>query len=163
MSDYKNCDPDTVEAPLGLYFGYLTKGYLGAITKLLEDLSIDRYFYVLVILNEQKEVITQQKLADLFNTDKTHMVSILDYLDEKKMLKRVVNPKDRREHILKLTSKGKKAVPQIKKAISTINSAALKDLPEGIKAVDVYALICKICNNLSVLPAQKVELSIAEN
>ena len=65
--------------------------------------------------------------------DKSAMVSIIDMLTENGYVYRAVNPADRREHLLKVTDKAKKAVPQIVAGFESMNKNTVK----GISARDM--------------------------
>lgn len=144
-------------APLGMLFGYLTKIYLGVITAKLSGSGIDRYFYILVMIDEAQEPFTQQKLADHIKVDKTLMVRIVDYLSERGFVKRKVNKDDKREQFIISTSKAKKIIPLIKKNIAEVNDSALKNFTKKEKEV-FYKNLTDICGNLEALPAESIEL-----
>ena len=64
-------------------------------------------FGTLVALSKQ-ENISQRKLAEFFGIDTTNMMVICDSLEKKRLIKRLSNPKDRRENLIVRTEKGKK-------------------------------------------------------
>jgi MarR family transcriptional regulator for hemolysin len=83
----------------------LAKTYFGALTKRLEHLEIERYYSILILIENHGADCTQQFICDELKMDKVSMVRIVDYLVEKKYVKKVVNPKDRREHLFNLQKK----------------------------------------------------------
>ena len=89
--------------PLGRSLAILAKTYYGALTKRLEHLEIERYYSILILIENHGAACTQQFICDELRMDKVSMVRIVDYLIEKKYVKKVVNPKDRREHFIQLT------------------------------------------------------------
>jgi MarR family transcriptional regulator for hemolysin len=146
---------DNSKAPVSLYFNLLAKRYIGAVAKKLSHLEIDKYFYVLMVIDKYRDNITQQQLADYFRIDKASLVRILNYLSKSGMLERKVNPRDRREHLLVLTPKALEILPEIKLTYAEINQTALKGLNE--EQVEVfYATLDTICSNLSALPANEL-------
>jgi uncharacterized membrane protein YoaT (DUF817 family) len=76
-------------APLGLYFSFLTKHFVGAMIQKMSHIDLDKYFRVLVVV-EQSETLTQQNLSDCFKTIKVSMVRIIDYLTREGYLRRKV-------------------------------------------------------------------------
>lgn len=152
MDQYKNIK---AKAPVSLYFNLLAKKYIGAVAKKLSHLEIDKYFYVLMVIDKHNNKITQQGLADYFQIDKASLVRILDYLATNSMLERKVNEQDRREHLLVLTYKAKQILPEIQAAYEEINQTALKGLSE--QQIDAfYATLDTICTNLAEVPAEEL-------
>ena len=145
--------------PLGRTVTKVTKKYFGALSKKLEHLGIDRHFSPLVVIDKTKEKCTQQYLSDLLNIDKVAMVRILDYLVKRGMIIRAVNPSDRREHILQLTPKAKKIMPQIHSGIAEMNQTAFKGLTKNEQEL-FHTLLETILKNLGSLPANKVDIKI---
>lgn len=148
----------TREMPLGKIFSQLAKDYVGTFTKRLEDLPIKRYFYPLVLIHEADGKLSQSSLADELFVDKVSVVRIIDYLSEKKCVMRRKNPADRREHLLELTSEGRKLVPKIRQAMIETNALSLNHL----NSLDVEALesaLSRIACNLKQQPqdSYKVE------
>ena len=110
-------DKQLCEQPLGRAMVVITKNYWGALSKKLEHVGIDRHFSAMVAIDQAREKCTQQYLCDLLKIDKVGMVRLLDYLVEKGMITRAVNPSDRREHIIQHTEKGKSVMPAIHSGI----------------------------------------------
>jgi DNA-binding MarR family transcriptional regulator len=140
-------------APLGLYFSLLAKYFAGATVKKMSHIDLDKYFRVLVAVEQSKETITQQKLSNYFKTSKVSMVRIIDYLTGKGYLHRSVNTKDRREHFLILTEKAKKELPLIKQTLADVEASALQNFTEEQK-LQFFQYLEKIYMNMSELPAE---------
>jgi DNA-binding MarR family transcriptional regulator len=147
------------DMPLGRPMGIITKSYYGALSKRIEQLGIDRHFTTLVVIHGSPEKCTQQCLSNILSIDKVSMVRILDYLVEKKMITRVINPEDRREHIIQLTALAKKRMPDILNEIAAMNAIALNGLNKAEKRVFEKA-IAIVIGNLEDLPANKVDIKL---
>lgn len=119
--------------PLGLYLAFLTKRFLGYLSERLSPVGLDRYFRVLVVVEQSNESFSQQNLADYFQMNKAAMVRIIDYLSAKGFLERQVNEQDRRQHFIRLTDKARKALPEIKQCIKEIHEIAFKGLNQEQK------------------------------
>jgi MarR family transcriptional regulator for hemolysin len=145
--------------PLGKILGGILKKYFGALSIRMEQHGVDRHFSTLVAIDNAKQKCTQQYLSDLLNLDKVSMVRILDYLFEKKMITRSVNPNDRREHIIELTPKAKKVMPSIHDGIKEMNSIALKGLNKHDQEV-FYDCLAIIFKNIENLPVNKVDIKL---
>lgn len=141
--------------PLGRYLAVATKLYFGALTKRLERLEVERHYSVLVFIDSSEGKFTQQCIADYLEIDKASMVRVVDYLSRKKYLKRIENPKDRREHLLELTPKALRAMPEIRRAISELNKKATRGISKR-KSVEFYKTLCDVCDNLGKEPAAEV-------
>lgn len=113
------------ESPLGKVFGNLAKAYADAYTERLKDLPIDRYFYALVIIDTYSGELSQTTLAEELMIDKATVVRMLDYLEKNECILRKPHPNDRRAHLLDLTPKALKMIPQIKKGIADTNAVCL--------------------------------------
>ncbi|MEO8760509.1 MAG: winged helix DNA-binding protein, partial [Bacteroidia bacterium] len=84
--------------------------------------------------------------------DKVSMVKIIDTLSKKGLVKRVQNPKDRREYFIELTPKAHKVLPQIHVAIKNLNTEAFKGFAK--KEVELfYNLLFRVIENVRDLPA----------
>ncbi len=145
--------------PLGASMAIVTKYYYGALSKMLEDLEVERHFTTLLLIGNTKDKCTQQYLSDMLHVDKVYMVHILDYLNKKGMIKRLVNPNDRREHLITLTTKGQKAFPRIKSAIKEMNEIALNNISPENQLV-FWEAAQTVMNNLKHLPVNEVDIKI---
>ena len=143
---------------LGLLFGKFTKQYIGFITKQLEEVPIERYFYVLLMIHKCDQKLTQKDVAELLEKDKTSTVRILDYLQDHEMITRIKNPKDRREHFIVLTDRAIKYIPKIDEAFETVNEVILQGLSDSEKLF-FYEILGKMISNLSQEPKDIIELN----
>lgn len=129
----------------------IAKLYTDSLSRLLSELDINRYFDVLLTLSAQPEPVTQKSLAALMHFDKTRMVSILNYLDQKGYTSIQKNPKDRREHFISLSAKGSGSIPAIKDAIRKNDERML---------LGIYEAEFNDC--LKILTAIEVNLKLTE-
>ena len=121
----------THHKPLAHLLISVTKKYLSIFSQQTEGLDIDRYQYVLVLINLHEETLTQKALCEILEVDKSFMVHIIDYLSSKGYVNRVVNISDKRQHHIKLTDKAKQAIPGIEKAIARLNDKSMEHLSES--------------------------------
>jgi DNA-binding MarR family transcriptional regulator len=143
--------------PLGKIFATLTKQYIGVVSEKLNKMDIERYWYVLILIADQKGNITQKQLGELLEHDKATVVRIVDYLSKHGYVERKQNANDRREYFVLLTFKAKKALPAIKKAFEEANNLALMDLSnQQLKAFKQYIDIVE--QNMKSVPATSVNL-----
>jgi MarR family transcriptional regulator for hemolysin len=117
-----------LEEPISRRLMQLVKIYLGAFSKRVEDMDINRYHYLLLLIAEHQGQPTQKKLAEIMGKDKSAMVNIIDTLTAKGYVYREINPDDRREQLIKITPKAKKDIPTIKESFALLNHKATEGI-----------------------------------
>lgn len=142
------------ELPLGRHWAILSKVYVGALTKKLEALDIERHYSLLIVLHNKPDC-NQKCLTEILRIDKASLVRVIDHLSKKGYVKRVINPSDRREHYIRLTPKAEKVIPVITKAVRELNAVALKGLSKsGVELF--YDTLRNAQDNLNKEPLNKV-------
>jgi MarR family transcriptional regulator for hemolysin len=131
----------------------LGKLYLDELAKNIDHLDINRYYYVLTLICYHDGKLTQKALAEMLGKDKSSMVSIIDTLTEQGFVYRETNMADRREHLLKVTEKARKAVPEIVHAFESMNNHITEDIPEEDLLV-FYNVLFKMQENLGNFQSQ---------
>jgi MarR family transcriptional regulator for hemolysin len=106
----------------------LGKLYLNVLASHTAHLDVKRYHFILSLIYYHDGQLTQNALAQILDKDKSAMVNIINLLTTKGFVYRESNPKDRREHLLRVTDKAKLAVPQIVETFESINT----DITRGI-------------------------------
>ncbi len=150
------------DTPFGRIFGELAKEYVGIFTRSLEHLSISRYFYALVVIDNYKGDLSQTTLGDELYLDKASVVRMLDYLEQNKCIKRCPNPSDRRAHILHLTDKARKMIPDIKQAIHNTNTLCMSKLT-GKNTIDFEAELDTVRQGLQGEPKRNYKLHFVKS
>jgi DNA-binding MarR family transcriptional regulator len=96
---------DTVLFPLELAFKILAQR---ADRWLVEHVGCTRReLWVLLCVDDSR--MSQQQIGDILRIHQNVMVKILDAMETRGLVKRVQNPKDRREKIVETTNKGRRA------------------------------------------------------
>ncbi|HUH33858.1 MAG TPA: MarR family transcriptional regulator [Daejeonella sp.] len=126
----------------------VSKKYRSSLLKELPDLNIDKYQYVMVLIDDYHENLSQTTLAELLQIDKSQMVNILNYLTDKGYVHRETNVADRRERLVKLSAEAKRVVPLIRGAIAKLNNQSFRNLSER-QVRDFTTTLQTIQNNLS--------------
>lgn len=117
-----------VTEPISRKLIHLGKVYLNVLSKRVDHLGVSRYWYILSLIHANNGLLTQKELAARLGKDKSTMVNIIDFLTERGYVYREINPADRRQHLLKVTEKASKAVPEIVAAFEAINKTAANDV-----------------------------------
>ena len=123
----------------------VTKKYISAFASKVSDLSLDRYHYTLVVIENHHEKLTQKALGEILIIDKSYLVNILNYLEEKGYIIREKNINDRREQLIKLTGQAKTDLPSIKLAIQELNQKSLQNLTP--KQIETFNEVLHIIQN----------------
>lgn len=143
-------DKNIPREPIGRVTGRICKIFFGTLQKRLSNLEISRSFYPLLLIHFNDGELTQQNLADELQIDKVQVVHIIDYLSANGYVKRVQNPKDRREYKLFVTDKGRENIPRIKKTTDELMEIAFKDIPSA-KIEELYETLYMVKRNLICL------------
>jgi len=135
--------------PFGLLIFKMMKTIGNNLKKRLQsaglNYSLDQLFLLKAVQRDEVAVV-QQDMAERVGKDKSCILRIIDSLEEEDLIKRVVNPDDRRKNILVITEKG---LILIEKFL-TIENELFKDVERGISKNDIdtfYKVIAKIQNN----------------
>jgi DNA-binding MarR family transcriptional regulator len=147
--------------PLAKVLAFISKQYVGAASKKLSKLEIKRYYYALLIIEEEQPDITQQLLADIMKIDKVSVFRMVDYFCKYGVLERKVNIEDRRSQYLQLTPKGKKLTPTIRKIYKEVNNVAFEGVSKQEKEM-FFKTLAKIAGNLDAMPNDDAKIDLKE-
>ena len=75
-------------------------------------------------------VLTQQQIADITMRDKNSIVKLIDGLESRKLVRRVSNPKDRRQNLIKVTAESLKIKEKVNELALESVSGIIGDIPE---------------------------------
>ena len=75
-------------------------------------------------------VLTQQQIADITMRDKNSIVKLIDGLENRKLVKRVSNPSDRRQNLIKVTPHSLKIRDEIEALAYEAVRGILQDIPQ---------------------------------
>lgn len=147
-----------MKQPLAQLLISVTKKYLSIFSQQTGGLDIDRYQYVLVLINLHKEQLTQKALSELLEVDKSFMVNIVDYLSSKGYVLREKNINDRRQQVIKLTDKAREAIPKIEKVISRLNKQSMENLSE--EKIQIFSeVLLQISHNLAEVEPKNITIN----
>ena len=95
-------------------------------------LSIHQFGLLYAIARKEEEVI-QKDMAEMVGKDKSVILRLIDPLEEKELLRRVVDPKDRRKNYLMITKAGERLVEQYLKIFYEL----VGDIQEGLSQAEI--------------------------
>ncbi|MCD6066998.1 MAG: hypothetical protein K0S33_1824 [Bacteroidetes bacterium] len=140
------------DIPVGTRTLILSKLYYGVLSKSLENIDTERYFAVLHYIQSNDGCCCQQNICNNLAIDKTAMVKILDVLTKTGFIERKINPKDRREHFIHLSVKGKKQTKEITKAFEKIDEQMFSGISD--KEIKTFmSVLSKASGNLKEMPS----------
>jgi len=99
------------------------------------DLTPEQYLLMDTLWDEG--TLTQQQIANIMLKDKNSVVKLIDGLEEKKLVKRVCNPKDRRQNLIKVTSKG----GAMRDGVTALALEAVQQITDGISEEEIKTFI----------------------
>lgn len=82
-------------------------------------------------------VLTQQQIADYLLKDKNSVVKLVDGLEDRNLVRRVSNPKDRRQNLIEVTEYAMK----IKDKVTKVAMEAVDKIINGITKEDMQIFI----------------------
>ena len=100
-------------------------------------------------------VLTQQQIADITMRDKNSIVKLIDGLENRKLVRRVSNPKDRRQNLIEVTPYSRKIKDKVTELSLESVATIVGDIPrEDLESfVKTLARMEKIMNPKSDLEA----------
>ena len=103
--------------------------------------------YLVLDILWEKQSLSQQNIADIIQKDKNSVTKIIDSLEKKNLVNRVVDSKDRRINKIELTQDGL----DLEKITTEVAINYMNDVVKGIDSQDLDAFVDvmrKLNNNL---------------
>jgi DNA-binding MarR family transcriptional regulator len=75
-------------------------------------------------------VLSQQQIADIIIKDKNSVVKLIDGLEEKKLVKRIPNSKDRRQNLIQVTTYAKSIQQEVTELAMEAVNLIIKGIPK---------------------------------
>ena len=108
-----------------------------------ESTGLHPYHYAILLVLSEGSRETQGSIADALGYDRGQLVGLLDELEERGLLERRRDPNDRRRHIVKLTSEGKRALGRLRTLSRQIEDDFLAPLTD-VERKQLHALLFKL-------------------
>jgi len=139
--------------PLGMVIGQMMHEMLRVLKKRdIEQaeviLSIEQHA-VLHILSKRDSDVILKEMADAMGKDKSAILRIIDVLEKKELVRRAVDPKDRRKKYLMVTKKGEQVIEKFLE----IEAELRTELKEGLTKEDMKSFY-KVVSHIKIKAKQ---------
>ena len=142
------------ELPLGMIISRMMHEMFRVLKKRTGEiaeikLTIEQ-FGLLHAINMKNVDVIQQDMADIMGKDKSAIYRVIDSLEEKELVRRVVDKNDRRKNFLMVTKKGETVIEQYLE----IEFKLINELKEGLSKSDIdtfYRVVDHIRNRAEKL------------
>jgi MarR family transcriptional regulator for hemolysin len=106
-------------------------------------------FVLLFTINEEKEEVILKDMAEKLGKDKSAILRMIDLLEKKELVRRVVDQNDRRKNQLMVTKKGERLIAEFRIIESELNG----ELLEGLSDADMETFY-KVANHIQIKSEQ---------
>jgi len=108
-----------------------------------EGTGLSPFHYAVLALLEEDPRETQAAIADALGYDRSHVVRLLDELEERDLVVRKRDPEDRRRHVVKMTPEGRKMLAKLRAIVARLEDHFLAPLDRDERAV-LHALLVRL-------------------
>jgi len=108
-----------------------------------EGTGLSPFHYAVLALLEEDQRETQAAIADALGYDRSHVVRLLDELEERDLVVRKRDPEDRRRHVVKMTPEGRKMLAKLRAIVARLEDHFLAPLDRDERAA-LHALLVRL-------------------
>jgi DNA-binding MarR family transcriptional regulator len=120
---------------LGALFGQITRRLIDAERPLLQAEDLSMWEYVVLAELARDAAPSQLVLAQRVHYDKTRLISLIDGLSRRGLIRRTLDPADRRAHTIVLTEDGARVHARARGRVRTMESDLLEPFTDDERTV----------------------------
>lgn len=144
-------------ADLGFLLARLLRVVIAAEEPILERAGLQMWDYVVLAALGDGHAPTQAHLATVTGRDKTRLIGNLDRLEQRGLVVRTPDPRDRRNRVVALTSQGKTLLRRCRTAIRAREAELFGELGQADQAAFEQTLVHLIASGRNLGWADRPE------
>ena len=109
----------------------------------LVEAGFSQYHYSVLALLHEQDRETQAEIAEALDLDPSQLVGILDSLEQRGVIARQRDPRDRRRHLVSLTTEGRRQLRRLRTAIDRLEDQLFAPLDPGERA-RLHAMLLRL-------------------
>ena len=108
--------------------------------------GLSPYHHAVLSVLEEVPPETQSMIADALGYDRSHLVGLLDELEERGLVERRRDPTDRRRHLVSLTPEGKEALGKLRSVAKRLDDEFFAPL-DAEQRKELHALLLRLASH----------------
>lgn len=111
-----------------------------------EESGLNMYDHAILTLLDEEPTETQAQIADALGYDRSHIVRLLDELEERELVMRKRDPDDRRRHVVKLTPDGRTMLRRLRAIVQRLEDDFFSPL-DAEQRETLHALLATLASH----------------
>lgn len=132
---------DTLRQFMGYHLKRASNAVLGDLARVLKPFDLRMITYTALVLIVDNPGLRQSQLADAMDIERPNLVVILDELEQRDLIVRDTDPRDRRAYALRATSKGRALYDRSVRAVKAHERVLLQGIPPEARTLVVQAAV----------------------
>jgi MarR family transcriptional regulator, lower aerobic nicotinate degradation pathway regulator len=135
--------PEELLAKSGFLMVRLGMEFRSRAVEALVEAGFSQYHYSALALLHEHDRETQAEMADTLDLDPSQLVGVLDALEERGLIARRRDPRDRRRHLVSLTADGRRQLRRLRTTINRLEDQLFAPLDPDERAT-LHAMLLRL-------------------